>query len=192
MIKRKSKVKTIIQWLLEQLELLAKTQVTSLIQTMPAPDDDFDPRITDDGLTTYTTGSLGDYENRLKGILDEERRGGAEAMVAAGLAISEGKNIGQALGSASQAASQARDTQVERQLKAFSALSKNRQQNALLNLKNKVESGRATRGEISLLVALLRTGTDPTYAEEMARKYFPKMAGTSGKENMSIVGTRPG
>jgi hypothetical protein len=165
-------------------------QITS---DQPAPDDVVDPRITDDdGLTTYTTGSLGDYEQRLKGILDEKRRGGSEAMVAAGLAISEGKNIGQALGAASQAASQARDTQVERQLKAFSALSKNRQQNALLNLKNKVESGRATRGEISLLVALLRTGTDPTYAEEMARKYLPKMAGTSGKENMSIVGTRPG
>ena len=113
-------------------------------------------------------------------------------MVAAGLAISEGKNIGQALGAASQAASQARDTQVERQLKAFSALSKNRQQNELLRLKDKVESGRATRGEINLLVALLRTGTDPTYAEEMARQYLPKMAGTSGKENMSIVGTRPG
>jgi len=160
---------------------------------VPAPDDVVDPRITDDdGLTTYTTGSLGDYENRLKGILDEERRGGSEAMVAAGLAISEGKNIGQALGAASQAASQARDTQVERQLKAFSALSKNRQQNELLRLKDKVESGRATRGEISLLVALLRTGTDPTYAEEMARQYFPKTAGTSGKENMSIVGTRPG
>jgi hypothetical protein len=160
---------------------------------VPAPDDVVDPRIADDdGLTTYTTGSLGDYENRLKGILDEERRGGSEAMVAAGLAISEGKNIGQALGAASQAASQARDTQVERQLKAFSALSKNRQQNELLRLKDKVESGRATRGEISLLVALLRTGTDPTYAEEMARQYFPKTAGTSGKENMSIVGTRPG
>ena len=160
---------------------------------VPAPDDVVDPRITDDdGLTTYTTGSLGNYENRLKGILDEDRRGGAEAMVAAGLAISEGKNIGQALGAASQAASQARDTQVERQLKAFSALSKNRQQNELLRLKDKVESGRATRGEISLLVALLRTGTDPTYAEEMARQYFPKTAGTSGKENMSIVGTRPG
>lgn len=160
---------------------------------VPAPDDVVDPRITDDdGLTTYTTGSLGNYENRLKGILDEERRGGSEAMVAAGLAISEGKNIGQALGAASQAASQARDTQVERQLKAFSALSKNRQQNELLRLKDKVESGRATRGEISLLVALLRTGTDPTYAEEMARQYFPKTAGTSGKENMSIVGTRPG
>ena len=165
----------------------------SNLDNVPAPDDDFDPRITDDdGLTTYTTGSLGDYENRLKGILDEKRRGGAEAMVAAGLAISEGKNIGQALGAASQAASQARDTQVERQLKAFSALSKNRQQNELLRLKDKVESGRATRGEINLLVALLRTGTDPTYAEEMARQYLPKMAGTSGKENMSIVGTRPG
>ena len=165
----------------------------SNLDNVPAPDDDFDPRITDDdGLTTYTTGSLGDYEQRLKGILDEERRGGAEAMVAAGLAISEGKNIGQALGAASQAASQARDTQVERQLKAFSALSKNRQQNELLRLKDKVESGRATRGEINLLVALLRTGTDPTYAENLARQYLPKMAGTSGKENMSIVGTRPG
>ena len=165
----------------------------SNLDNVPAPDDVVDPRITDDdGLTTYTTGSLGDYENRLKGILDEKRRGGAEAMVAAGLAISEGKNIGQALGAASQAASQARDTQVERQLKAFSALSKNRQQNELLRLKDKVESGRATRGEINLLVALLRTGTDPTYAEEMARQYLPKMAGTSGKENMSIVGTRPG
>ena len=146
----------------------------SNLNNVPAPDDDFDPRITDDdGLTTYTTGSLGDYENRLKGILDEKRRGGAEAMVAAGLAISEGKNIGQALGAASQAASQARDAQVERQLKAFSALSKNRQQNELLRLKEKVESGRATRGEINLLVALLRTGTDPDYAENLARQYLP-------------------
>ena len=146
----------------------------SNLNNVPAPDDDFDPRITDDdGLTTYTTGSLGDYEQRLKGILDEERRGSAEAMVAAGLAISEGKNIGQALGAASQAASQARDAQVERQLKAFSALSKNRQQNELLRLKEKVESGRATRGEINLLVALLRTGTDPDYAENLARQYLP-------------------
>jgi hypothetical protein len=164
----------------------------SNLGNVPAPDDDFDPRITDDdGLTTYTTGSLGDYENRLKGILDEERRGGAEAMVAAGLAISEGKNIGQALGSASQAASQARDTQVERQLKAFSALSKNRQQNALLNLKKKVEQGRATRGEINLLRALLQAGTDPDYAENMARQYLPKMAGVS-REGYEVVGTRPG
>tara|TARA_R110002020_G_scaffold706_2_gene3501 strand:+ start:2164 stop:4290 length:2127 start_codon:yes stop_codon:yes gene_type:complete len=159
---------------------------------VPAPDDVVDPRITDDdGLTTYTTGSLGNYENRLKGILDEDRRGGAEAMVAAGLAISEGKNIGQALGSASQAASQARDTQVERQLKAFSALSKNRQQNALLNLKKKVEQGRATRGEINLLRALLQAGTDPDYAENMARQYLPKMAGVS-REGYEVVGTRPG
>ena len=164
----------------------------SNIDNVPAPDDVVDPRITDDdGLTTYTTGSLGDYEQRLKGILDEDRRGGAEAMVAAGLAISEGKNIGQALGAASQAASQARDTQIERQLKAFAALSKNRQQNELLRLKNKVEAGRATRGEINLLRALLQSGTDPDYAENLARQYLPKMAGAP-REGFEVVGTRPG
>ena len=162
---------------------------------VPAPDDVVDPRITDDdGLTTYTTGSLGDYENRLKGILDEERRGGAEAMVAAGLAISEGKNIGQALGAASQAASQARDTQVERQLKAFSALSKNRQQNALLNLKKKVEEGTATRAEQRFFQYMLSSGiVSPDLAmqlEEYARNLLPQAQ--SGKEKMSIVGTRPG
>ena len=112
-------------------------------------------------------------------------------MVAAGLAISEGKNIGQALGAASQAASQARDTQVERQLKAFAALSKNRQQNELIRLKNKVEAGRATRGEINLLRALLQAGTDPAYAENMARQYLPKMAGTS-REGFEVLSTRPG
>ncbi len=153
---------------------------------VPAPDDVVDPRITDDdGLTTYTTGSLGDYEQRLKGILDEDRRGGAEAMVAAGLAISEGKNIGQALGAASQAASQARDTQVERQLKAFSALSKNRQQNALLNLKKKVEEGTATRAEQRFFQYMLSSGiVSPDLAiqlEEYAMNLLPPSARVNEK-----------
>ena len=163
---------------------------------VPAPDDDFDPRINDDdGLTTYTTGSLGDYEQRLKGILDEERRGGSEAMVAAGVAMSEGKPMGQVLAAASKAASQARDTQVERQLKAFAALSKNRQQTALLELKERVEDGRATRSEERLFQYMASSGVfSPEFARQLERyamNRLPSDAGAS-REGYEVVGTRPG
>jgi len=163
---------------------------------VPAPDDDFDPRINDDdGLTTYTTGSLGDYEQRLKGILDEERRGGSEAMVAAGVAMSEGKPMGQVLAAASKAASQARDTQVERQLKAFAALSKNRQQAALLELKERVEDGRATRSEERLFQYMASSGVfSPEFAKQLERyamQRLPSDAGAS-REGFEVLSTRPG